>query len=98
MHCSSFSLTIKEVRLVCSEGLKNVSMALFHPEIVSESNFDLESHFGTLGYSATASFANKSTWCSLNLSVSTLIVYKLHSPVFSLGTNRSSNITLNYKS
>ena len=35
---------VLEVRLICSEGKNGVSRALFHPEIASESNFDLESH------------------------------------------------------
>jgi len=35
---------LKEVRLLFPEGLKRCFEGLFHPEIASESNFDLESH------------------------------------------------------
>ena len=61
-------------------------MALFHPEIASESNFnfDLESHL-VLNSTAAASVANKSSLV-LAQSVLVLVVYK-SAVCISLGTN-----------
>ena len=61
------SLTCEEVRLVCLEGSEIVvSRSLFHPEIASESNFDLETHFGLfLQHSLSLNVARKSHWCTI---------------------------------
>ena len=62
-------VSCKEVRLICSEGQKfSVSRALFHPEIASESNFYLGSHFGAIVAKFTIlKVASSLTWCSHNL-------------------------------
>ena len=60
---TSLSLTCKEVRLICSEGLKWCSRVLFHPEIASESNFDLES-LGLWAMLATFTNLNVASKCS----------------------------------
>ena len=50
-------------------GLESgASRALFHPEIASESNFDLESHFGLfLQHSLSWTLITSLTWCSTQL-------------------------------
>ena len=51
-------------------GQNGVSRALLHPEIASDSNFYLESHFGL--FLLQRALLTSLTWCSHNLSVLTL--------------------------
>ena len=73
---------LKEVRLLFPEGLKRCFEGLFHPEIASESNFDLESHLVLNSQQFTWRTVDDFSGSGELKSVLTLSICKLYACIF----------------